>query len=62
MNPRLDYPAFKDDRYRLAAVIAHHLRWVMVAGLMLLKGHSWVAIAAHALDHSHAGMIFHGLH
>lgn len=37
MKSRLDYPAFKDDRYRLAAVIAHHLRWVAVAGLVLLR-------------------------
>lgn len=37
MKSRLDYPAFKDDRYRLAAVIAHHLRWVVVAGLVLLR-------------------------
>lgn len=37
MKPRLDYPAFKDDRYRLAAVIAHHLRWVLVAALVLLR-------------------------
>lgn len=34
MKQRLDYPAFKNDRYRLAAVIAHHLRWVAVAVLL----------------------------